>query len=52
MWSSLAVRNCNGNDREKAVENRDRLAKEMTSEQITEAQRIAREWKPKDSGSQ
>jgi hypothetical protein len=31
--------------RERAVRNRDRVASEMTPEQIAEAQRLAREWK-------
>jgi len=34
-------------DREQAVNNRDIVASKMTPEQIAEAQRMAREWKPK-----
>ena len=30
-----------------AAENRDRVAARMTPAQVAEAQRIAREWKPK-----
>jgi TPR repeat protein len=44
MWLNLAV--AQGND--DAKNNRDALAKRMTSEQIAEAQRLAREWKPKE----
>ena len=32
---------------EQTIKNRDRIAKQMTSDQIAEAQRMAREWKPK-----
>jgi hypothetical protein len=34
-------------NRERAVRNRDRVAAKMTAPQIAEAQRLAREWKPK-----
>jgi TPR repeat protein len=34
--------------RERAVRNRDRVASEMTPEQIAEAQRLASEWIPKE----
>ena len=34
-------------DRDKAVKNRDRVAAKMTPAQIAEAQKLAREWKPK-----
>ena len=43
MWFNLAV--AQGIDVAKA--NRDDVATRMTSEQIAEAQRLAREWKPK-----
>jgi TPR repeat protein len=43
MWLNLAV--AQGNDDAKAA--RDIVAKLMTSEQVAEAQRLAREWKPK-----
>jgi TPR repeat protein len=43
MWCNLAA--SNGFD--EAAKNRDLIAKEMTPEQIAEAQRLAREWKPK-----
>jgi len=36
--------------REKAVRSRDTVATMMTPEQIAEAQRLAREWKPKKEG--
>ena len=48
MWFSLAtVHQPPGEKRDRSVRNRDRLAQKMTSEQIAEAQRLAREWKPK-----
>ena len=43
MWYNLA--GIQGD--EKAHEYRDRIAEKMTSDQIAEAQRRAREWKPK-----
>ena len=53
MWYDLAVAKSEL-DQERRVwaRNRDSLAKKMTSEQIAEAQRLAREWKPKSSGGQ
>ncbi|WP_417433089.1 sel1 repeat family protein [Hoeflea sp.] len=42
MWFNLAA--AQGAD--KAAENRDIVAKKMTRDQIAEAQRMAREWKP------
>ncbi len=48
MWYSRAAsRFPRGTDRDKAVRNRDVVAKLMTPAQIAEAQRLAREWKPK-----
>jgi TPR repeat protein len=43
-WYSLA----DAQGEEEAASLRDVLAKEMTSHQIAEAQRLAREWKPKN----
>ncbi len=36
-----------GEDRDLAVENRDLIEDRMTPAQVAEAQRLAREWKPK-----
>ena len=48
MWFNLAAsRFPPGEDRDKAVENRDLLAEKMTPAQISKAQKLAREWKPK-----
>ena len=44
MWYSLAA----AHGEQRAAEARDALAKQMTPAQITEAQKRAREWKPKD----
>ena len=48
LWHNLAVlRMPPGETRDIAVRNRDRAEKLMTSAQVSEAQRLAREWKPK-----
>ncbi len=48
MWFNLAAsRFPPGEDRDKAVKYRDIVAKMMTPAQISEAQKLAREWKPK-----
>jgi len=51
MWYSLAAANSEL-DQERRVwaRNRDSIAKQMTPDQIAEAQRLAREWKPKTGG--
>ena len=43
MWFNLAV----ANGFKEAVRNRDMVARHMTPEQIAEAQKLVREWKPK-----
>ena len=48
MWFDLAAsRFPPGEDRDLAVKNREIVAKRMTPAQISEAQKLAREWKPK-----
>ncbi len=48
MWYNLAAAGLPpGEDRDSAVKNRDIAAELMTPAQIAEAQRRAREWKPK-----
>jgi len=48
MWFNLAAsRHPPGERRDKAVKNRDIVAEMMTPAQISEAQKLAREWKPK-----
>ena len=48
MWYNLAAsRLPPGTGRDMTVKNRDKAAKYMTPAQIAEAQRLAREWKPK-----
>ena len=42
MWMNLSGSNGNKN----AIENRDIIEKRMTPQQIEEAQRLARNWKP------
>ncbi len=47
-WSDLAAsRHRPGKKRDDSVHDRNFLAKRMTPAQIAEAQRLAREWKPK-----
>jgi TPR repeat protein len=47
IWYNLAAASLTGGNRESAAGNRDRVAITMTAENIAEAQRLAREWKPK-----
>ncbi|MGK2959439.1 MAG: tetratricopeptide repeat protein [Acidimicrobiales bacterium] len=50
MWSNLATAGYPleyTEPRKSAVDFRDRLAAKMTPPQLAEAQRLAREWKPK-----
>ncbi len=48
MWYNLAASNLPpGKVRNKAVKNRDIVAERMTPAQISEAQKLAREWRPK-----
>ncbi len=47
-WLNLAASNfLPAEKRDKAVKKRDIVAKRMTPAQISEAQKLAREWKPK-----
>ena len=46
-WINLAASRSTGEAREKFVKVRHSIAEEMTPRQIAEAQRLAREWKPK-----
>jgi hypothetical protein len=43
MWFNLAASSGNS----EAAESRAKVAASMTREQVAEAQRLAREWKPK-----
>ena len=48
MWYSLAAsRLPSGDERDETVKNRDIVEKRMTPAQVAEAQKLAREWKPK-----
>ena len=47
MWFNLAAAGFSAWDK-RAVNGRDALAAKMTPAQIAEAQRLAREWKPKE----
>ncbi len=47
MWFDLAASSSEAKNRASAIETRDLIASRMTPAQIAEAQRLAREWKPK-----
>ncbi len=48
MWFNLAAaRLPPGGDRDRVVHNRDNAEKHMMPDQVVEARRLAREWKPK-----
>ena len=44
MWLNLAASQRTGEDRERWVQTRDRIVDQLTSEELSEAQRFAREW--------
>jgi len=46
-WSNLSASRSQGKGHEESVHNRDLVEKRMTPAQVAEAQRLAREWKPK-----
>jgi len=46
MWLNLAAAAASGDDQKNAATLRDETAAKMTPQQIAEAQRLAREWKP------
>ena len=48
MWLNLATAQASVEERDEYVKERDDVAARMTPEQITEAQRRAREWTPTD----
>ena len=47
MWFDLSARFSEGVERDRMVQNRDVIASYLTPAQLAEAQRLAREWKPK-----
>lgn len=47
LWLSLAVSNASETNRRVPADSRDALARKMSPSQIAEAQRLAREWKPR-----
>ena len=49
MWLNLAASRASGDHQQKFAQMRESVAKKMTSQQIAEAQRLAREWKPKSA---
>jgi TPR repeat protein len=49
MWFSLAASSDQPENKNNGVKNRDRVASQMTQEQIAKAQKLAQEWKPKSA---
>jgi TPR repeat protein len=47
MWLNLAASRFKAPEGDRAIRNRDRVAAMMTPAQLAEAQKMAREWKPK-----
>jgi hypothetical protein len=47
MWINLAASSATGDDQKQYARERDAIAAKMTPQQIAEAQRLARERKPK-----
>jgi hypothetical protein len=47
MWLNLAASSVSGDDQKKYADARESVAKKMTAQQIAEAQRLAREWRPR-----
>ena len=47
MWLNLAASKLKDEGRERAANLRDEVAKDLTQEQIAEAQRLARDWAEK-----
>jgi len=51
-WYNLSAARSKGDLRKKAVRNRKAIEKKMSPVQVAEAQKLAREWKPKSNTSQ
>jgi len=49
IWLNLAASRASGDEQKRYADARESVAKKMTTQQIVEAQRRAREWKPKAS---
>ena len=47
LWFNLAASRTTGEDQQKHAKARDVIADMMTAAQVAEAQKLAREWKPK-----
>jgi hypothetical protein len=47
MWLTISAEHAPKDDRDTIVEMRDSVAAHLTPQQLAEAQRLAREWKPK-----
>ena len=48
MWLNLGASKLSGELRERAIRGRDDVASRMAPADINEAQRLAREWRPRD----
>jgi len=49
MWYEVAISHLTGGDKDSVLELRDSLAKRLTRDQISEAEGLARKWKPRRS---
>jgi hypothetical protein len=47
MWLIVSADHVEKDDRDTIVEMRDSVARHLTPQQLAEAQKLAREWKPK-----
>jgi len=52
MWINLAASASTGDDQREYLSERDAVAAKMTPQKVAEAQRLAREWKPKNASSE
>jgi hypothetical protein len=48
MWSNLAAAKLSGEERSAAEKQRDYIASKLKPAQLTKAQQLARDWKPKN----
>ena len=47
MWLIISADHVDKGDRDTIIEMRDSVARHLTAQQVAEAQKLAREWKPK-----
>jgi TPR repeat protein len=47
MWINIAASLATGAEQQQCIELRDGMTKELSPQEVVEAQRLAREWRPK-----